>query len=131
MTRRHSQRGLTMLEIMIVIAILGLVMGLVVVPKIMAAKREADIRVARMAVNKLANQDYVMWTQLHPHEGCPADVEAVAGSRDAAIDPWDSRYQLYCGDTLPAEVHTGAAASSRGPDREDRTDDDIRSWASR
>ena len=46
--RRHSgQRGMTLLEIMIVLAILALVMGLVVGPKVIGMFRESkvDIRV--------------------------------------------------------------------------------------
>jgi general secretion pathway protein G len=128
MMRRAPQRGLTMLEIMIVIAILGLIMGLVVVPQIMGAKRTADIRIARLAVHKLVDEDYPRWALAHPAESCPPNVTAITANAEAAIDPWSSPYQLYCGASLPEEVASEAAASSHGPDREPRTEDDIRSW---
>ena len=57
--RRIPQRGLTMLEIMIVIAILGLVMGLVIVPKVMGMFGESQEKVAKLAVTKFASEAYL------------------------------------------------------------------------
>ncbi len=116
---------MTLLEIMIVLAILALVMGLVVGPKIMAHFREAKIRTARMAVTMYANQDYPQWAIDH-HERCPASIADIAGGQDVD-DPWGTAYKLYCGATAPsASVAFGAA--SFGEDTREGTPDDIQSW---
>ncbi len=56
--RRIAQRGMTLLEIMIVLAILALVMGLVVGPRVMKMFGESKVDIARMTVQKYANEAY-------------------------------------------------------------------------
>ena len=45
-----AQRGMTLLEIMIVLAILALVMGLVVGPRVMKMFGESKVDIARLTV---------------------------------------------------------------------------------
>ena len=59
--RRSAQRGMTLLEIMIVLAILALVMGLVVGPKVMKMFGQSRVDIAKMTVNKYANEAYPHW----------------------------------------------------------------------
>jgi prepilin-type N-terminal cleavage/methylation domain-containing protein len=125
---RSRQAGITLLEIMIVLAILALVMGLVIGPKLFAHYTEAQRRVARIAVHKLADQDYPVWTLAHPAQACPAGAVELTGSSDAAADPWGTAYKLHCGATAPPVAGLAFAASSFGQDRREATPDDIQSW---
>ncbi len=123
---RKRQRGMTLLEIMIVLGIIALVMGLVIVPNVMKNKEEADREVAHLAVTRYATQDYPRWSLVHRDAACPTTLTDLSGSRDNA-DPWGVDYKMYCGTAAPAaDVAFGAA--SFGPDRRENTVDDIRSW---
>ena len=121
---RNRQRGMTLLEIMIVLAILALVMGLVIGPKVMAHYHAAQRQVARAAVTRLAHQDYPMWAVSHPSHHCPAGTVELTG--EVMDDPWNTEYKLHCGPTAPPQIAFGA--SSFGEDRLEATDDDIQSW---
>ena len=116
---------MTLLEIMIVLAILALVMGLLVGPKILAYFREARRKTAHMAVKMYADQDYTRWAMTH-HEPCPGSIVELAGTSDVQ-DPWGSDYRMYCGATAPAPAIAFGAASL-GEDQRESTRDDIRSW---
>lgn len=130
---RNAQRGLTLLEIMIVIAILGLVMGLVVVPKVMGMFGESTEKIAKLAVDKFAFESYPQWSLANSDKGgCPPDLLTVAqhvGKSEADTkDPWGTSYKLLCGPNLPAGVKTGIAVMSFGPDMQEGTPDDVKSW---
>jgi type II secretory pathway pseudopilin PulG len=117
---------MTLLEIMIVLAILALIMGLVIGPTIMKHFRDAKIQTARMAVKMYAEQDYPQWALAH-HDPCPSSLAEMSHDPDIE-DPWGTDYKMYCGATAPShDVAFGAA--SFGVDRRENTDDDIRSWA--
>lgn len=136
--RRHSialsaaQRGLTLLEIMIVIAILGLVMGLVVVPKVMGMFSDSKEKIAKLAVDQFAFKDGPQWAVSSGKE-CPDNLLTIAqhigkGEQDI-VDPWDSQYKLFCGKgNMPPGVTSGFAVLSFGPDKKEGTEDDIKSW---
>lgn len=126
--RRAAQRGLTLLEIMIVIAILGLVMGLFVVPKLMGMFGSSQREVAKLAVDKFANSDGPQWA-VSSGKQCPENLAQIASKAgEEVVDPWDSPYKLFCGADLPPGVKSGFAAMSLGPDKKEGTDDDIKSW---
>ncbi|HWO21363.1 MAG TPA: prepilin-type N-terminal cleavage/methylation domain-containing protein [Kofleriaceae bacterium] len=130
---RAAQRGLTLLEIMIVIAILGLVMGLVVVPKVMDMFSSSKEKVAKLAVDQFAFKDAPQW-QVSTGKTCPENLLVVAqfigkGQADV-VDPWDTPFEMFCGkDNMPPGA-TGAAFAvmSYGPDKKKGTEDDIKSW---
>jgi general secretion pathway protein G len=139
LTRRHSvalraaHRGLTLLEIMIVIAILGLVMGLVVVPRVMDMFSESKEKVAKLAVDQFAFKDAPQW-QVSSGKACPDSLLTVAqhtgkGQADI-IDPWDTPYEMFCGkENMPAGAASASfAVMSYGPDKKKGTEDDIKSW---
>ena len=111
---------------MIVLAILALVMGLVIGPKILAHYRESQRQVARLAVHRYADQDYPTWVLQHASVQCPESLAAMTSSEDD-LDPWKTPYKMYCGANAPRDdVAFGAA--SFGEDQREATRDDIRSW---
>jgi general secretion pathway protein G len=129
----HAAKGLTMLEIMIVIAILGLVMGLVVVPKVMGMFGESKNKIAKLAVDKYAFEAYPQWSLSHTDKACPDTLLEVAQhvgkSEEDTKDPWGTPYKIFCGaGNLPASVKSGIAVMSFGEDRQEGTPDDIKSW---
>ena len=129
----HAHRGLTMLEIMIVIAILGLVMGLVVVPKVMSMFGQSKVKIAKLAVDEYALKDYPQWALSHQDRGCPDSLldvlQHIGKSEEDLKDPWGTPYKMACGaGTLPAGVKTGIAVMSFGEDKTEGTPDDIKSW---
>lgn len=128
-----AHRGLTLLEIMIVIAILGLVMGLVVVPRVMDMFSESKEKVAKLAVDQFAFKDAPQW-QVSAGKPCPDSLLTVAqfigkGQPDI-VDPWDSPYEMFCGkENMPAGASSSNfAVLSYGPDKKKGTEDDIKSW---
>jgi general secretion pathway protein G len=131
-SRRQSQRGMTLLEIMIVIAILGLVMGLVVVPKVIGHSVHAKVRITKLAVDQYAYQTYPQWSLANPAAECPSGVlelATFAGKPESDTrDPWNTPYRMFCGADRPTEVSHGIGVASRGGDRVEHTEDDIHSW---
>ena len=119
---RRPNQGMTMLEIMIVLAIIGLVSAVVVVGIYPALKR-ARVRTAQMAVNRLA-QMTVQYTaeNREPPKGMDDLIPSYMKKKDK--DPWNRDYVLHC----PGQNTTdGCDAVSLGPDGQEGTADDIKS----
>ena len=126
---RNSQRGMTLLEIMIVLAILALVMGLVVGPRVMKMFGESKGDVAAATVKKYAYEAYPSWSAAHPDKGCPdklEDLNEYMNNKDIK-DPWGGTYKMMCGQNLPAGAK-GLAVSSPGEDGKEGTADDVKFW---
>jgi len=124
-----AKRGMTLLEIMIVLAIIALVMGLLVGPAVMKRFGEAKEKTAKMAVKKYAYEAYPQWSAAHPDKGCPdqlTDLNEYMDKQDIK-DPWGGTYKMLCGQNLPAGAK-GIAVYSPGEDGKDNTPDDIKSW---
>ena len=126
---RNAQKGMTLLEIMIVLAILALVMGLVVGPRVMKMFGESKGDVAAATVKKYAYEAYPSWSAAHPDKGCPdklEDLNEYMNNKDIK-DPWGSNYKMLCGQNLPAGAK-GLAVMSNGEDGKEGTGDDVKSW---
>jgi general secretion pathway protein G len=127
--RISAQRGMTLLEIMIVLAILGLIIA-VVVPKVMGRFAEAKGQTTLMAVKKYVDEAYPQWAASNPTKSCPAslaDLGEAASTNKEAKDPWGNPYKMFCGSNMPAGVKR-FAVMSLGEDGKEGTDDDIKSW---
>jgi len=113
--RRRRQRGITLLEILIVLAIIGLVMALLVGPAVMKAFGSSKTKVARIAVRKFAYEAYPQWST--QHKGCPASLADLTPfmNSDDTKDPWGNAYVMQCGDSAPAGAK-GFAVISYGED---------------
>ena len=127
---RNSQRGMTLLEIMIVLAILALVMGLIVGPRVMKMFGESKVDIAKLTVAKFANEAFPQWSRSNPDKGCPEKIEQLSEYMDKkdTKDPWGNQYKMMCPPNLPPGVRTGIAILSNGEDGKEGTGDDIKSW---
>ncbi len=127
----RGQQGMTLLEIMIVLAIIALVMGFLVGPRVLAQFGTAKEDTARTVSKQLANEAYTMWARNNPSKGCPAGWEELIKDEytnlKEAKDPWGNEYVMYCGENVP-EGARGFAVMSAGADGKSGTDDDIKSW---
>ena len=120
---------MTVLEIMIVLAILALVMGLVVGPRVMKMFGESKVDIAKATVKKYAFEAYPSWSAAHPNNACPdklEDLNEYMNNKDTK-DPWGGQYKMLCGQSLPPGAK-GIAVTSPGEDGKEGTADDIKSW---
>jgi general secretion pathway protein G len=119
--RRAATRGVTLIEILIVLAIVGLIAGgvaVVAVPKYQEAQKkqaQTDARTIHPAAEKYRVD--------HPGEQCPT-VELLREKKELSAaskitDPWDTPYKIICGDE-------DLMVLSLGPDKKEGTADDIR-----
>lgn len=129
---RAAQRGMTLLEIMIVLAILALVMGLVVGPRVMKMFGESKGEITKAKVKKFAFEAYPSWGAAHQDKQCPdklSDLNEYANdqSKEAVNDAWGRPLKMTCGPSNPPGVK-GIGVVSFGEDGQENTDDDIKSW---
>ena len=123
-----GQAGMTLLEILIVLAIIALVMGFLFGPRLMAMFGQSRTELAKSVVQRYASEAYARWTMDNPGKSCPADINELAKYNDEkeAKDPWGKPLILLCGDNAPEGVQLGVV--SMGADNKLDTKDDIKSW---
>lgn len=116
--RRAATRGVTLVEVLIVVAIMALIAGgvsFLVLPRY----REAQIKTAKTNARNIRN---VATQHVAMKGGCPTVQSLIAEKElDAAgdtKDPWGGEYTIKCdGDDI--------SVSSPGPDKKDQTQDDV------
>ena len=125
----RGQAGMTLLEIMIVLALLALVMALLVGPKVFKMFTKGKEDIAQLAVKQYAFDAYPSWSAANPTKACPGAITELNEYMNAkdAKDPWGGEYQMLCGGELPAGAK-GIAIFSPGPDGKPNTEDDVKSW---
>ena len=125
-TARTTQRGFTLVEIMVVIVILGLLATLVV-PNIMGASDEAKEGKAKSDVKMVADAVRMYYAK---NSRIPDSLEDLVTQDERGrseilelpVDPWNTPYELVAGDS-PRQFEV----VSCGPDTSLGTDDDISS----
>lgn len=123
--RRDGARGFTLLEIMIVLAIMGLIVTGVSI-KVFSQLKKAKISAAKIGVKKIVDASGRFMAG--PGSGCPKGLEELIAqgelSKNDAKDPWGTPYTFKCPGTQDAE---GVDVVSLGPDKT-AGNDDINSW---
>ena len=127
--RRHM-RGLTLLEVMIVVAILGLLAS-VMVGSAMGMFENSKLQIARLKVKRIRSvvEEYYVSTGVYPteQEGLKVLTSPPLGLKpflkvEELKDPWGEEL-LY---TTSTTAHSGSfKIFSKGPDREQGTEDDL------
>ena len=107
---RDAQRGMTLIEIMVVIAIIGLLMGAVaflVVPRFTKAKEGT----AKILVEKVYNAAAEYYTIAPPGNGCPTLEDLVREDlikEEQIKDQWGNPLEITCtGDVVESVVSAG------------------------
>ena len=128
--RLRVEAGMTLLEILIVLAILALVMGLLIGPRILAQFEQGKAGVAHSTAVKLASEAYPQWSMKPSNQGkCPTteDLAEYVNQKASFKDPWGNPYVIKCGGDLPPGAR-GIAVLSKGEDGREGTKDDQVSW---
>jgi general secretion pathway protein G len=119
--RRAASRGLTLVELVIVITIIGVLTAAISIG-VMAAKKKADVGTTNTACNSVRSAT-ILWKNSHPGEDCPTvdqlKSEGLLEKSFSSKDPWGNAFKLAC------DVDE-ITCSTAGPDRKEGTDDDIR-----
>jgi general secretion pathway protein G len=120
LARRTASRGVTLVEVLIVVAIMALIAGgvsFLILPRY----KEAQIKTARQSAQSI-RQVATQYVALNSAEECPTVQSLVAAKQlDAAgntEDPWGQPYTITCGED-------DISVSSPGPDKKEGSEDDI------
>jgi hypothetical protein len=118
---------MTILEIMIVLAIIALVMGFLVGPALWKRFSESKATTAHLITKKFAHEAFTQWGL--KNQGCPSSIKDLAPymTNEETNDPWGQEYILLCGDAA-SQVPGGFGVMSKGADTKEGTADDIKSW---
>jgi len=124
-TARATAAGFTLLEVMIVLAIIGLIAGGIGVTVFNQFKK-GQVKIAKTTVGEISGavQQYMM----ENNSECPKGMEDLVAKKNLKKlikDPWGKDFVLKC----PGANDTdGADITSSGPDKQEGTADDIKSW---
>ena len=120
--RARSQRGMTLIEILVVLAIIGLIMGGV---GIMAFQQldGAKLKTAAKDIGTLVQSVEMYQLQKGKCPKSTQDLKAAGIISKVTKDPWGADYEIKC----PGE-HGSVDISSAGKDGQMGNEDDINSW---
>jgi general secretion pathway protein G len=118
--RRAASRGLTLVELVIVITIIGVLTAAISVG-VMAAKKKADVGTTNTACNSVRSAS-ILWKNSHPGDECPTidqlRQEGLLERGFSPKDPWGNQFKVACDSD-------DIMCSTAGPDRKEGTEDDI------
>jgi len=134
---RHVRGGFTLMEVLIVLAILAVIIGLVV-PNLMKGKQKADNDAAKVQVK--AVEDALGMYALDHDGDYPAAISALMSNpggdakwngpyfkgNKAPADPWNNPIQYQ----NPGQHHSDGSPDvwSNGKDKQPNTADDLTNW---
>jgi len=118
--RRYAERGVTLFEVLIVVAILAMIAGGVAffaLPQFNKAKKDTAMGAARV-VRQAASQ----WRATNNETDCPSISQLVQDKLldpgQNTADPWGQAFAISCSDEDVTVI-------SNGPDKKRGTKDDI------
>jgi len=123
--RRRRTRGMTLVEIMVVVAIIGMIMGAVAVGA-MSQLEKAKVKNTKMIIHNV--QEALVHYATDNTDSCPKSLGDLVSQKYLNKDPKDDYGQplMYvCPSTHGSDT---ADVWSKGKDKQDGTQDDIRSW---
>lgn len=121
----HDELGMTLIEIMVVVAIISLIMGSVGVVAYQKFKKASLANTKQIIVTvKNALTEYAMDTT----DPCPKDLNELKEKKYLNKDPVDAWGQPLMYKCPGDHDKDTADVSSKGPDKQEGTDDDITSW---
>lgn len=122
---RAAARGMTLVEIMVVVAIIGMLMGTVGVWAF-GRFEKAKITDTKIVIKNV--EQALVHFQTDNTEGCPKSLSELYQQKYLTKDPldaWGQPLTFKC----PGEHNTdGADIISKGKDKQLGTQDDIKSW---
>ena len=121
----RSQAGMTLIEIMVVVAIIGLLMGAVGVVAF-SRFRKAQVSTTKQVIKNLetAVQTYMM----DNNGDCPKDLDTLYEQKivnKKPRDAWGQPLIFKCPGDKNKET---ADIASKGPDKREGTEDDLKNW---
>jgi general secretion pathway protein G len=124
-SRRRRARGMTLVEIMVVVAIIGMIMGAVAVGA-MSQLEKAKVKNTKMIIHNV--QESLVHYATDNTDSCPKALGDLVAQKYLTKDPkddWGQPLMYACPST-----HGGDSADvwSKGKDKTDGTADDIKSW---
>jgi len=118
--RRRLERGVTLFEVLIVVAILAMVAGGVAVFALPRFK-EAQVKTARTAAQTIRSAVH-QWQLNNGDSACPTVSQLVEekylDKGTNTVDPWNQAFTITC-------TESEVVVSSSGPDKKKGSPDDI------
>lgn len=122
---RRRRRGMTLVEIMVVVAIIGMIMGAVAVGA-MAQLSRAKVKNTKIIIHTV--QEALIHYATDNTDNCPKSLDDLVTQKyltKKPVDEWGQPLMFTC----PGQHNTdGADIVSKGPDKQEGTADDIKSW---